>query len=44
MRQKKIYESVEMNIILFEADIVTLSDPMGEYDDKGTWKDTWLEE
>ncbi len=43
MKKKKPYESVEMSISLCEVDIVTMSDFLGEYDDKGTWKDTWFD-
>ena len=43
MKEKRTYETLEMEICTFEEDIVTMSnDWQDQYDDKGTWKDTWF--
>lgn len=38
---KKTYEYLEIDISMFESDVITTSDWQQQYDDTGTWKDTW---
>ena len=40
---EKIYTTPAIEIWTYENDVVTLSTNWQEnYDDKGTWKDTWV--
>ena len=43
MKKKRLYEQLEIAILMCEDDVITEStDWQEEYDDKGTWKDTWF--